>query len=105
MNPGGIMSDVTIPEAVQAQADAISQELVDHAFKHGKLVNAYLPEFIARAILAERERCQMALVNASNNPPDRWAWRSSDREALDWGWTKGLQFGAAVIRAASGEST
>jgi hypothetical protein len=51
------MSDVTIPEAVQAQAEAISQELVDHAFKHGKLVNAYLPEFIARAILAERERC------------------------------------------------
>jgi hypothetical protein len=50
------MSDVTIPEDVMAKAEAISQELVDHAFKHGKLVNAYLPEFIARAILAERQR-------------------------------------------------
>jgi hypothetical protein len=51
------MSDVTIPEDVQAKAEEIAQELVDHAFKHGKLVNAYLPDFIARAILAERERC------------------------------------------------
>jgi len=51
------MSDVTIPEDVQAKAEEIAQELVDHASKHGKLVNAYLPDFIARAILAERERC------------------------------------------------
>ena len=59
------MSDVKILEAVQAQADAIAQELVDHAFKHGKLVNAYLPEFIARAILAERERSAKAAKKAA----------------------------------------
>jgi len=56
------MSDVTIPEDVQGQAEAISQELVDHAFKNGKLVNAYLPEFIARAILAERKRGERICV-------------------------------------------
>ena len=93
------MSDVTIPEDILDEARKAIMAAELHAARPNQI------RVIARAILAERERCQMALVNASNNPPDRWAWRSSDREALDWGWTKGLQFGAAVIRAASGEST
>jgi hypothetical protein len=72
------MSDVTIPEDIRAKAEAISQELVDHAFKHGKLVNAYLPEFIASAILYERDRA--AKIAADNI--NAWSLRIGEGQTL-----------------------